>query len=161
LLWEALDGKPDGPLKGWMLAPEGVLVFVTLPGFAAEVVQAGLSLAAILVGVGFARKWLRGSQMEMAFTSFARQPGIGGILAFLVFYRFAEAMVNKLSPLFLKDTIANGGLAIDNEHLGSIKGVAGMAGMILGGIIGGGVLAKFGLRRAILPMAIFNVPALK
>jgi PAT family beta-lactamase induction signal transducer AmpG len=42
LLWEALDGKADGPLKGWMLAPEGVLVFVTLPGFAAGLMVIGI-----------------------------------------------------------------------------------------------------------------------
>ena len=154
LLWSSLDGKPDGPLKGWMLGAEGTLVFVTLPGFLAEVVQAGLSLSALLIAGGLARKWLRGSEMATTFTSFIQQPGIGGIFAFILFYRFAEAMVNKLSPLFLKDTLANGGMAIGNEELGTIKGVAGMAGMILGGLVGGGVLAKFGIRRAILPMAI-------
>jgi MFS family permease len=159
ILWQTLDGKPEGTLKGWMLAPEGTLVFITLPGLTAEIVQAVISLVAVVVGATLARRLLKNSEMETAFTSFLRQPGIGGIFAFLIFYRFAEAMVNKLSPLFLKDTVVNGGLAIGNDQLGLIKGVAGMAGMILGGITGGALLAKFGLRRAILPMAILmHVP---
>ena len=47
-----------------------------------------------------------------------------------------------------------GGLGVPNERLGLIKGVAGIAGIVLGGICGGYFASKVGLKRAFLPMAI-------
>jgi PAT family beta-lactamase induction signal transducer AmpG len=101
-----------------------------------------------------ARRQLRGTAMAEAFGSYVRQRGFMGILAFVMFYRFGEAMVTRVLPLFLKDPIEKGGLAISTKHAGLIVGGAGVFGIILGGIIGGIVVSRWGLRRSFWPLAI-------
>jgi hypothetical protein len=75
--------------------------------------------------------------MGASLSTFFRQSGIWAIVAFMFFYRFAEAMVNKAVPLFLKDPLTGGGLAFDNSQIGLVKGTIGMIGIICGGIVGG------------------------
>ncbi|RYG35290.1 hypothetical protein EON81_13190 [bacterium] len=99
--------------------------------------------------------------MGEAFGSFIRQRAFPSILAFILFYRFGEAMVSKMSSLFLKDALDKGGLAIENDQLGLIKGVAGVVGIVCGGILGGVFVSRWGLKRAIWPMAlVMHIPNL-
>lgn len=137
-LWATLgSADPAGSLKGWMLPPGGPVQ---------EMVQFGLCLFASALLFFAAQKLMKGSEMGTAFSTFFRQQGIVAILALIFFYRFGEAMVSKMAPLFLKDTVANGGLAVGNEQLGLINGVAGVLGIVLGGIVGGLFVSKRGLR---------------
>jgi PAT family beta-lactamase induction signal transducer AmpG len=92
--------------------------------------------------------------MADALQSYIRQDGFPAIFFFILFYRFGEAMIGKMTPLFLKDTIANGGLAVPNELFGPIKGFAGVVGIILGGLAGGWFVSKLGLRKAFWPLAV-------
>lgn len=101
-----------------------------------------------------ARFQLSGTAMAEAFGSYVRQRGFMGILAFVLFYRFGEAMVTRVLPLFLKDPVEKGGLGLSTSHAGLIVGGAGVFGIIIGGIIGGIVVSKFGLRRSFWPLAI-------
>ncbi|RYG48716.1 hypothetical protein EON79_03665 [bacterium] len=176
-LWRTLDGSPDGPLKGWRLGDQSMLVdfhpgpsrgtYVTAPvqpapsGVVAELTQLVVCLVVVAVSLAMVRRKLRGSEMGEAFGSFIRQRSFAAILAFILFYRFGEAMVSKMSPLFLKDGLDKGGLAIANDQLGLIKGVAGVMGIVCGGILGGILVARWGLKRAIWPMAlVMHVPNL-
>jgi PAT family beta-lactamase induction signal transducer AmpG len=143
--------------KGWILPPDNKILIGTLSlSFGAvgtELFQ--LAVCAVLVGAAYvgAKRLIRGTPMADALVSFVRQPGFPAIFFFILFYRFGEAMVVKMSPLFLKDSIANGGLAVSNEQLGIIKGFIGVVGIILGGLTGGWVVSKFGLRKAFFPIA--------
>lgn len=97
----------------------------------------------------------------VAFSTFVRQPGILAILAFILFYRFGEAMISMITPLFLRDPAAAGGMGLDVAQIGAISGVAGIVGIILGGIAGGGVVGRFGLRRSfVLMLVAMNAPNL-
>ena len=144
--------------KGWILKPDNAILIGTnrlaFGAVGTELVQ--LAICAGLVGAAYvgAKRLIRGTPMADALVSFVRQPGFPAILFFILFYRFGEAMVVKMSPLFLKDTIANGGLAIVNEQLGIIKGFIGVIGIILGGLAGGLVVSKYGLRKAFFPIAV-------
>lgn len=160
-LWSVLDGSPEGKLKGWMLAPQADLFGIALPGFTAEIVQLAIAGAVAVGCFVAARKMLSHTAMGDAFASFVRQPGIVPIFFFILFYRFGEAMVSKMSPLFLKDTIAAGGLAIPNDQLGVIKGYFGVAGIVAGGLCGAWVVSRLGLRRAFFPLALaMHIPNL-
>jgi PAT family beta-lactamase induction signal transducer AmpG len=92
--------------------------------------------------------------MGASLSTFFRQSGIWAIVAFMFFYRFAEAMVNKAVPLFLKDPLTGGGLAFDNSQIGLIKGTIGMIGIICGGIVGGILVSKIGLKKGFWSIAI-------
>jgi PAT family beta-lactamase induction signal transducer AmpG len=89
-----------------------------------------------------------------AFTTFLRQRGIVAVLAFILFYRFGEAMVTMIAPLFMRDAAAVGGMGLSVAEVGVINGVAGIVGIILGGIAGGAVIGRYGLRRSLWPLAI-------
>lgn len=160
-LWQVLDGQPNGALHGWILPAQSDLFGFLLPGIQAEQIQLGICASVVVIAFFASRALLRGSVMEGAFTSFLRLPKIGWIFGFILFYRFGEAMVSKMSPLFLKDSVAAGGLAINNEQLGAIKGIAGVSGIILGGLAGGLIISRLGIKKAFLPMAILmHVPNL-
>jgi MFS transporter, PAT family, beta-lactamase induction signal transducer AmpG len=81
------------------------------------------------------------------------------ILGFILFYRFGESMLVKMSSPFLLDRPAAGGLGVPTEAVGVIIGTIGVLGLTLGGLIGGVAIAKWGLKRCIWPMVLFlNVP---
>jgi MFS transporter, PAT family, beta-lactamase induction signal transducer AmpG len=119
-----------------------------------------LSVTFVIGGVIFVttaimiRRALAGTAMATAFISFVRQPRFWAIMAFIMFYRFGEAMVTRVLPLFLKDPIAVGGLGVSTRELGGIIGVSGVLGIICGGIVGGLIVARLGLRKSFWPLAI-------
>ena len=88
------------------------------------------------------------------FRSYFKQEKIGAIIAFILLYRFAEAMLLKLAPPFLLDTKGTGGLGLSTTQVGLAYGTVGMVCLVAGGILGGWLISKFGLRKCIWPMAI-------
>lgn len=93
------------------------------------------------------------------FGSFFAKPGIGGALCFLVVYRLAEALALKLVEAFLLDARTVGGLGLTNEQLGLNYGVVGVIALLGGGLLGGHLISRYGLRRMLWPMIIvMHVP---
>ncbi len=91
--------------------------------------------------------------------SYFQQKKIVATLAFILLYRFGEALLGKMATLFFKDSIAAGGLGLTTEDVGWINGTVGVISLLLGGIIGGAVVAKYGLKKSIWPMALaLNLP---
>jgi len=88
------------------------------------------------------------------FAEFFRKPGIGAILAFLLLYRFAEAQLLKLVTPFLLDARAVGGLGLTTRQVGIIYGTIGVIALMLGGLVGGYVISRFGLKRLLWPMLL-------
>jgi PAT family beta-lactamase induction signal transducer AmpG len=88
------------------------------------------------------------------FVEFFRKPGIFATLAFLLLYRFPEAQLVKLATPFLLDTREAGGLGLTTGEVGFVYGTVGVIMLTLGGIIGGFVAARDGLRRWLWPMAL-------
>ncbi len=88
------------------------------------------------------------------FSSFFRRKGIGLILAFLLLFRFGEAQALKLVTPFLLDAHDKGGLALTTSQVGFAYGTVGVIALTLGGLLGGFVIAKHGLRRWIWLMLL-------
>ena len=82
-----------------------------------------------------------------------RKPDIVLALCFIVLFRLPEALLSKVSPLFLIDAPHNGGLGLAPQEYGLVQGTVGMIGMILGSIVGGIAVSHQGLRRWLYPMA--------
>ena len=89
-----------------------------------------------------------------AFTTFVQQPRIAAVLAFILFFRLGEAMVTLVAPLFMRDARAVGGMGLTVADIGAINGVAGIPGIILGGIAGGAIISRHGLRRSFWPLVV-------
>lgn len=97
---------------------------------------------------------LRRTTMAEAFISFSRQRRFGVILAFIFTYRLGEAMVTSMAGLFMRDQPALGGLGLSTGEVGLINGVAGVVGIVVGGIAGGAIIGRFGLKRSFWPLVI-------
>jgi MFS family permease len=170
-IWKVTDGslpvvgdaKPlVRGLQGWALPEDNKIAgFSTgLGGVGTEIAQLVGCTVLVLACAMVARRLLVRTAMAEALTSYIRQSGFPAILGFILFYRLGEAMVSRTSPLFLKAAIASGGLAIDDAQLGLVK-IFGVIGIVLGGITGGIVVSRYGLKRAFWPIAILmHVPNL-
>ncbi len=95
------------------------------------------------------------------FASFFRKTHIWSAVAFFLFYRFAEAQLVKLASPFLLDTAEAGGLAMSTSEVGFAYGTVGIVALTIGGLLGGFVAARHGLKFWLWPMVVaINVPNL-
>ena len=104
---------------------------------------------------------LAGTMREtgQVFMQFFRKRHIWIYIAFIVFYRFAEGLVIKIVPLFLKAPVAEQGMGLTKSEIGLYYGTFGVVAFIVGSILGGYFISWRGLRRALFPLCcIFNVP---
>jgi len=112
--------------------------------------------------VDAARSASAGNQVREFFRVFAeffRKPGIAVILGFLLLYRFPEAQLLKLATPFLLDKTAAGGLALTTKEVGIAYGTVGLIALTLGGLLGGWIVSRVGLKRALWPLILLmHVP---
>lgn len=87
------------------------------------------------------------------FASFFRKPQALTAILFMLLYRFPEAQLVKLINPFLVDSREAGGLALSTGEVGLVYGTVGVIGLTVGGILGGIVTARSGLRKWLWPMA--------
>jgi len=93
------------------------------------------------------------------FTTFFAKPRIFHALLFMLFYRFSEAQLLAMVPPFLTGPRDTGALALTTEQVGIAYGTFGVVGIILGGISGGMLVARYGLRLWYWPLiAGINLP---
>lgn len=88
------------------------------------------------------------------FYSFLRKPQALTAIAFMLLYRLPEALLTKIAPLFLNSNMRLGGLGLSTQEIGFVKGTVGTIGLIVGGIIGGMVVARDGIKRWRWPMVL-------
>ncbi|WP_229415864.1 MFS transporter [Pseudoduganella armeniaca] len=95
------------------------------------------------------------------FVSFFRKEGILTILGFLLLFRLGESQLLKMVVPFLLDPAEKGGLGLDNTQVGIVYGTVGVIALTVGGLLGGFLIARFGLKRCLWPMAlIIHLPDL-
>ena len=93
------------------------------------------------------------------FASFFRKPRILTVLAFLLIYRFSEAQLAKMAAPFLLDSRQYGGLSLTTTEVGFVYGTIGIVMLTLGGILGGLVASKQGLKSWLMWMVLaINLP---
>ncbi|QGY45008.1 MFS transporter [Maribellus comscasis] len=95
------------------------------------------------------------------FISFFKKEGIVLSIIFILIFRLGEAQLVKLASPFLLDSPDVGGLGLSTSNIGFIYGTAGMIALTLGGILGGIVVSRQGLKKWMLPMVFaMNLPNL-
>jgi len=85
---------------------------------------------------------------------FFRKKNIVAIIAFLLLYRFAESQLVKMVSPFLLDPRDRGGLGLTTSEVGLVYGTVGIAALSCGGLLGGWVVSRQGLRFWLWPMVI-------
>jgi PAT family beta-lactamase induction signal transducer AmpG len=80
------------------------------------------------------------------FYLFFKKKGLLIILAFLLFYRFAETQIVKIIAPFLLDPRSSGGLGLTTSEVGITYGTVGVISLMLGGLLGGYAIYRKGLK---------------
>ncbi|MEB8432089.1 MFS transporter [Cocleimonas sp. KMM 6892] len=133
-------------------------------------------LACILVGVSIyhalvlpkENKQPRQISSESPFTSyllvfkgFFQKQHVVVFIAFILLYRLGEAQLGKVASLFMLDDRSAGGLGLSTEAVGFIYGTVGVSALVIGGILGGILVSRHGLKAWIWWMALaINLPDL-
>ena len=93
------------------------------------------------------------------FGSFFQKPKILAMILFLLFYRFGEAQLLKMVAPFLLDPREVGGLGLTTGQVGFVYGTIGIIALTVGGILGGMVASRHGLKPWLWPMVfIMHLP---
>jgi PAT family beta-lactamase induction signal transducer AmpG len=93
------------------------------------------------------------------FGEFFKKPKIGRLILFLLFYRFGEVQLAKIVQPFLKDPHLKGGLGLATDELGLVYGTIGVAALLVGGVAGGVLVSRRGLKAWLWPMVlVMHIP---
>ena len=85
---------------------------------------------------------------------FITKPHIISALCFILLFRLPEGLLTKIVPLFLTRSTAEGGLGMSDVDFGFIYGTLGVIGLLLGGIVGGWAVSKWGLKKCLWPLVL-------
>lgn len=111
------------------------------------------------VASGKTRNFLK--EYFRTFILFFKKDKVIMVVAFILLYRLGEAQLAKIAPLFLLDSKSAGGIALSTSEFGFIYGTVGVIFLVIGGILGGVLAAKKGLKYWIWWMVIaINFPDL-
>ncbi|MDL2356615.1 MAG: MFS transporter [Pseudomonadota bacterium] len=86
------------------------------------------------------------------FGAFFKKPDILLILGFILTFRLGESQLLKLAAPFLMDPLAKGGLGMTTSQVGVAYSTVGVIALTLGGLLGGVVISRLGLKRCLWPM---------
>ena len=101
-----------------------------------------------------ARVHAPGSRLALQWLARLRQPGMGTLIALIVFYKFGDSMVATLVGPFMKDA----GLA--TTQIAWIKGTLGSGVTLAGAAAGGWVAFRLGRRAALLGCGLLQAASL-
>jgi MFS transporter, PAT family, beta-lactamase induction signal transducer AmpG len=158
LIWLAgyLAQRTGSPAQGWV-----AVFWILAAGFIAVALLHTFTLPRPVADVPASRSRPFWRDFAEVFAAFFRQPGIVRILAFLLLYRLGEAQLLKLVAPFVLDKPEVGGLGLSTQDLGIAYGTVGVAALTVGGLLGGWVISRAGLKRMLWPLMLaMNLPNL-
>ena len=86
------------------------------------------------------------------FATFFSKPDILLILGFILTFRLGESQLLKLAAPFLMDPLAQGGLGMTTSQVGIAYSTVGVIALTLGGLLGGYLISRRGLKSCLWPM---------
>ncbi len=91
-----------------------------------------------------------------SFSTYFQQEKIGWIVAYVLIFRLGDALTFKMAPPFLMDKVDKGGLGVSTSEMGLLSGTLGVMFLLVGGLLGGYLIAKQGLKKWMWPTAILQ-----
>ncbi len=83
------------------------------------------------------------------FGSFFGKRDIWLILGFILTFRLGESQLLKLAIPFMKDPVSKGGLGMSTSDVGLAYSTIGIIALTLGGLLGGLLISRLGLKRCL------------
>ena len=93
------------------------------------------------------------SELAESFVTFIKKPNVLWAIAFMLLYRLPEGFLIKMCQPFLVHGTETGALGLSTELVGLIYGTFGVIALLAGGIVGGIVASRIGLKRSLWIMA--------
>ncbi|MEZ4298833.1 MAG: MFS transporter [Polyangiaceae bacterium] len=151
-----LVGRGEDPKRAWMYA---------LGASAGAMAALGVYHRFMLPEGSASRRPKDAAEVARTFAdtlkAFFQKKAIWGMLVFVFLYRTGEGFLLVEAPLFMQAPLEQGGLGLSLEHKALIDGTISTTVSLVGGLLGGLFVAKLGLRKALLPLALaMNVPHL-
>lgn len=147
-----LENKYGDNTKAWsytMICAGSLMLLMTLTNFIVTPKFEGSTSIVLEKPKGF---------LEV-FISFFKKPGMGMAITFILFFRLGESQLVKMASPFLLDPTSVGGLGYSTSEVGTIYGTIGVVFLTIGGILGGILISRHGLKKWMLPMLIsLNAP---
>lgn len=158
ILAGVIQDRTGIPAPGWMLAFAVLAVlFLGLGLYHAFILPRPPADRTDEADSTSAGRFLR--EFLATFRVYFDKPGIGVLLLFLLFYRFGEAQLVRMVSPFLLDPRSRGGLGLSAAQVGLVYGTIGVMALMLGGILGGVLVSRHGLRAWLWPMVcIMHLP---
>ena len=92
-------------------------------------------------------------ELGASFVTFFTKPGVLLAIFFMLLYRLPEGFLIKMCQPFLVATADKGGLGLPTDVVGVVYGTFGVIALLAGGIVGGLVASRLGLRQSLWWMA--------
>lgn len=100
-----------------------------------------------------------GKEFFRSFARFLEKKKIIIIILFLLFFNFGAAQLLKLAVPFMMDSRELGGLGLSTSEVGLASGIISAIALMLGGVWGGILVYRKGLKSLMMPMLIaLNAP---
>jgi PAT family beta-lactamase induction signal transducer AmpG len=91
--------------------------------------------------------------------SFFHKRMFWGMIAFVFLYRLGEGLILLEGQLFLQSSVTVGGLGLSAGQVSDIDAIFGTVANLVGGLLGGWFVSRFGLARVMLVLGLcLNVP---
>lgn len=94
------------------------------------------------------------TSMRLAFVTLVQKPNLLSAILFMLLFRLPEAQLAKMAQPFMLHNTAEGGLGLPTSTIGYVYGTVGLIGLLAGGIIGGWLVSKHGLKQWWWPMVM-------
>ena len=94
-------------------------------------------------------------ELKNMFRTFFVKFGLGEtvcVMLFLLLYRFPEALLNTMNKTFILRPNSQGGLGLSPQEYGFANGTVGLIGLLLGGILGGILVSRDGMKKWLWPL---------
>jgi len=88
------------------------------------------------------------------FKEYLKQDRAWAIIIMLLIFRFGQGIFVYMAPPFYMDDITLGGYGMNAKDIGLLKTLTDLPWMTLGGIAGGFLIMKVGLKRTIIPLTL-------
>jgi PAT family beta-lactamase induction signal transducer AmpG len=154
MLGYALTDRLAVPLAHWLLAPlfAGSTLAPALQGRWADLLALLFGIAITLPLAAWAARRARFETLLSGLASYFRQPGAAAFLAVIVLYKLGDAFAGSLmTPFLLKS------MAFSPAEVGVVNKIFGLWLTIAGALLGGALMLKLGLWRALLLFGVLQM----
>jgi PAT family beta-lactamase induction signal transducer AmpG len=149
-----LTDRLAAPFAHWLVAPlfEGSALSPALQGRWADLLALLFGVAITLPLAAWAARRARFETLLSGLASYFSQPGAAAFLAFIVLYKLGDAFAGSLmTPFLLKS------MAFSPAEVGVVNKVIGLWLTIGGALVGGALMLRLGLWRALLLFGVLQM----